>query len=308
MIVEGFKVAIRKKQLFIALKLLAEYDYILDQNEFEVMNVLIQSIQEDPFFMEVKLRLIERSLHLMQYNTIFQLLEVFEGLLSQCLTNPRHNIAICNTNLLQVGFIIYRLADEIKRKIPRMNSRVSKFQAELSSVLIRSTDSMSSSPLIVAQILRIRDYKGRSVLQLILETKLYEFLEVRVIEAAVRSFWLGKINFSGSFMSQSTSHEVLFNHSISDLLDSEALSRADTVTFSRQFVPGRDGKPHALSHHGIYSRMVIVYSTELLVGIILLCYFQYNLFQVSASSDPVRTIMGRNAKSLAAGLGPTFND
>ena len=200
-------------------------------------------------------------------------------------------MAICNTNLLMVSFIIYRLANEIKRLFPRLNTRVSKFQTDLRSMMIKSTDSMSSSPLIVAQILRFRDFRGRSVLTLLLETKVYEFLEVRVIEAAVRSFWLGKTNFSGSFMAQSTAYEMLFNHGLAKKLDSEALSREDTVSFNRTFVPGRDGKAHALSYYGIYSRMIIIYQTELLIGIILLSFFQYCLFSSRSSSESVIHIM-----------------
>ena len=126
---------------------------------------------------------------------------------------------------------------------------------------------------------------------LLLQTKVYEFLEVRVIEAAVRSFWLGKTNFSGSFMAQSTAYEMLFNHGLSKKLDSEALSREDTLSFNRSFVPGRDGKAHALSYYGIYSRMIIVYLTELLIGIILLGLLQYCLFSSRTSASSVTGFM-----------------
>ena len=119
-------------------------------------------------------------------------------------------MAICNTNLLMVSFITYRLADEIKRLFPRLDTRVKKFQTDLRTMMISATTAMSSSPLIVAQILRFRDFRGRSVITLLLETKVYEFLEVRVIEAAIRTFWLGKTNFSGYFMQQSTAFDMLF--------------------------------------------------------------------------------------------------
>ena len=40
--------------------------------------------------------------------------------------------------------------------------------------------------------LKMRDYQGRSVIDLIFEAGTYEFLEVRVIEAAIGLSWVGK--------------------------------------------------------------------------------------------------------------------
>ena len=56
--------------------------------------------------MEVKLRLIEQFMHLMEFNTVVSLLEAFETILQQCIDKPRNNMAICNTNLLMVSLII----------------------------------------------------------------------------------------------------------------------------------------------------------------------------------------------------------
>ena len=72
---------------------------------------------------------------------------------------------------------------------------------------------------------------------------------------------------------------MLFNHGLAKKLDSEALSREDTVSFNRAFVPGRDSKAHALSFYGIFSRMIIIYQTELILGIALLILLQYNLLE-----------------------------
>ena len=46
----------------------------------------------------------------------------------------------------------------------------------------------------------MRDFRGRSVITLILDTKVYEFLQVKIVEAGIRTFWLGKQSFDGSYM------------------------------------------------------------------------------------------------------------
>ena len=50
------------------------------------------------------------------------------------------------------------------------------------------------------QSLKIRDYEGRSAMTLLLETKVYKFLQVKPIEEAIKTLWLGKVNFGGKFM------------------------------------------------------------------------------------------------------------
>ena len=71
-----------------------------------------------------------------------------------------------------------------------------------------------SSPLTIAQLMKFRDYNGRSVLTLLLESKIYELLQVELMEAAVRTMWLGKKNFDGDFMQDSTAYQAIFYQSI----------------------------------------------------------------------------------------------
>ena len=80
LIIEGFKEAIESKQFFIALKILSKYEYILEMNLIKISLVLVNSISEDPFFMEVKLKMIEKFVHLMDYKTIVTLLDNFRRL------------------------------------------------------------------------------------------------------------------------------------------------------------------------------------------------------------------------------------
>ena len=58
--------------------------------------------------------------------------------------------------------------------------------------------------------LKTRDYLGVSLIDMIFESSTYEFLEVRVIEAAVGLSWVGKQNFDGKLMETSTSYKLLY--------------------------------------------------------------------------------------------------
>ena len=67
-----------------------------------------------------------------------------------------------------------------------------------------------------------------------METRAYRLLKVKVIEEAVKSLWLGKVNFGASFMRQSTAYKTLFltNQSSSNL-DFEAINRSSVLSCRR---------------------------------------------------------------------------
>ena len=58
--------------------------------------------------------------------------------------------------------------------------------------------------------LNTRDYQGKSLMDRIFESGTYEFMEVRVIEAAIGLSWVGKQNFDGKFLETSTGYKLLF--------------------------------------------------------------------------------------------------
>ena len=62
--------------------------------------------------------------------------------------------------------------------------------------------------------LKTRNYQGKSLVDLIFEAGTYEFMEVRVIEAAIGLSWVGKQNFDGKLLETSTSYKLLFQFTI----------------------------------------------------------------------------------------------
>lgn len=62
------------------------------------------------------------------------------------------------------------------------------------------------STVYVYETLKLRDYRGRSVFELILMTKSYEVLQVSEVESAVKILWSGKVDFTSNIMEISTSY------------------------------------------------------------------------------------------------------
>lgn len=175
----------------VALKLRDTYDLILEDRMLEVSAALTISMQASPYFMEIKIKMIEQYIHLMDYDSIQLLLSVFEKLHKEVRTNSRHNFCTCNTNPLAIAFSIYRISQEIIKLFPRLKTRVTSFQYALVELFKDSIEKMSPSPRNLAQVMKFRDYTGRSVLELFYETNVLEFLQVRVIESGIQTLWDG---------------------------------------------------------------------------------------------------------------------
>ena len=137
----------------------------------------------------------------------------------------------------------------------------------------------------------MRDYSGRTVITLLLETKTYSFLQVKVIESAIRSYWLGKTSYAGAFMARSTAYQMLFLRSMSKSLDSEYLSRREVFSFNRTFVWGKDSKKHSLSYHGIFSRMYVIYMAELYIFFLVLVIYHERIISLYSGFSEILPVL-----------------
>ena len=84
-------------------------------------------MQIDPYFMEIKLRLIRRFIDLMDSETAELLMDTLESLCLDGIANPRHNIVVCNSNLMMVMLSVISVTNLVKKHYPRMGTRVEKF-------------------------------------------------------------------------------------------------------------------------------------------------------------------------------------
>ena len=71
-------------------------------------------------------------------------------------------------------------------------------------------ENLTESPTMVQGLLKVRNYKGKSLYDLIFEAGTYEFMEVRVVEAAIGLSWVGKQNFDGKILETSTAYKLLY--------------------------------------------------------------------------------------------------
>lgn len=197
LIIEGFKEALESSQFFIAVKLMAKYEYILQINMSQLSQPLINCILDNPFFMEVKLRLIESSIHLFDFESMKAMLQAFEKIVRRMKSDPNDNILIYNQQMIMVTFCMYKVTQEINKYCPRINTRIVKLQNDILATNIAFAEQFQLTPVVVAQCLKLRDYQGRSIMTLFLETQVYEYLQVKSIEEAIKTLWLGKVNIGG---------------------------------------------------------------------------------------------------------------
>ena len=273
LIIEGFKEALESNQFHIAIKLMHNYEYILQINQTKLSSSLINCLLADPFFMEVKLRLVEQSVRLMDFDSLKSLLAAFETLLAQVQRDPGHNFLVCNQQFVMVSFTIYTIVQEIYKECPRLKTRIDKLLNGLMQLNIDITEELQTNPVVVAQCLKLRDYCGRTAITLLRETRAYRYLQVKVIEEAVKSLWLGKVNFGASFMRQSTAYKTLFVNKNSSKLDFEAMNRSNVLSCRRKIGLASDNA-HPLSYQAVFHRMIILYLIEISVFTTVLLLFQ----------------------------------
>ena len=75
LIISAFKESVRTLNLLIAFKLYDKYNLLLELNQIEVTPFLVQQLTENPYFIEHKLKLIEKFLDVMDKSTMLLLLE-----------------------------------------------------------------------------------------------------------------------------------------------------------------------------------------------------------------------------------------
>ena len=106
--------------------------------------------------------------------------------------------------------------------------------------------------------------------------------------------WLGKKNFDGNFMQDSTAFQAIFYTSIYTQIDVEKIVRPNILTFDRRNnntnAPSIEN-PHAFSYWGIFSRMVIIYQAEFWVTTTIIILFFYLVLGLYAKVAEIGTIL-----------------
>ena len=124
---------------------------------------------------------------------------------------------------------------------------------------------------------------------------------MKVIEEAVKSLLLGKVNFRASFMRQSTAYRTLFlNRISSSKIDFEAMNRSSVLSCRRKIGLASDNA-HPLSYQAVFSRMIVLYLIEMSVFATVLILFQ--LFDMLSVLEylPLQPIFEKWRENFSAG-------
>lgn len=285
-IVEGFKAAMYAKNYMIAVKVYEEYSLSLLMNERDVSGSLINSLRADSCFMEVKLVLVDELLVEMPFDTILDLLSAFESQLEG-------GYLTTNTNFMLVSFQIFILSQKIGKRFNRLETRLKNFQDDLLELVKKVLGALGDSPIQMQAVLKSKDHKGRQLIDMLLEAEVYEFMEERIVEQAIRLSWLGKTNFDGKVMETSTAYKQLFQNDLGKKEDAEAKLRPDIFSFNRKVVPVESYKAHEWSYRGFFARMKMMYNFDLQVLFFLITVYHMILIMLFMMIDNMKPSMAK---------------
>jgi len=125
-------------------------------------------------------------------------------------------------------------------------------------------------------------------MDMLLASEVYEYMEERVIESAIRMAWIGKVNFDGKVLETSTAHKFLFSYELGQSEDFEAKLRPDVYSFKRQVITVDRYNPHGLSYTGFFTRMKTLYNFELFVLFILISIYHMVLIMLYMMIDSMK--------------------
>ena len=149
--------------------------------------------------------------------------------------------------------------------------------------------------------LKTRNYQGKSLVDLIFEAGTYEFMEVRVIEAAIGLSWVGKQNFDGKLLETSTAYKLLFQFSIDQKQDNEAKLRVDGYSLNTKVLSAESYNPHAFSFLGIFTRMKVLYNLEQIVLFLLISIYHMFLLMLYMMLHDSKATMQKFMQAMMMG-------
>lgn len=249
---------------------------MLEKNVSYVALSLIANLRDNPTFAEAKIYMLKELVPLMSIDTIKMLLDVCQSYAEPTTSSSdvRNHIIVRNTNYLLVHFGFISLLMCIKDNFPALSNRTQTIRENMIQVEVDISHYSTLSADSLYSVLKTRNMDGENVLALLLKTKPYSFLQVKAVEEAVRIIWRSNINFSNSFLEESTAYRTLFIQKRSKQDDKEALGRSQVLSFNRKDSL-RTKKPHGLSYLGIFSRMAVIYQADVFFAAAILIYYQY---------------------------------
>lgn len=168
-----------------------------------------------------------------------------------------------------------------------------KFQEELIEQATGLSDALGDSPNFVQAVLKVKNYQGMQLMHMILDSKVYTYMEERVIEQAIRLAWFGKTNFDGKFMETSTAYRFLYHYDLGQREDFENKLRADSYSFNRKVMRADMYNPHAASFTGFFTRMMALYNFELFILFLLISIYHMILIMLYMMIDDMKPVAAK---------------
>ena len=106
-----------------ALKLFYQYDLMLLAYQANLAPFLIQELQESPYLIEAKFKIIDKFIDVLDQPTMLKLLDIINDIM-EFKGDLQNNVVLNNTLPPMVRIQAFRLTQKILSHIPRVKNRV----------------------------------------------------------------------------------------------------------------------------------------------------------------------------------------
>lgn len=142
---------------------------LLDLNQIEVTPFLVTLLEVDLYFMEHKLKLIEKFLDVMDTNTMLMLLEQLNTMNE--IKDINTYFAIYNTHPAMICTLMFRLTQRIGNYMPKYANRIKEIQQSITHNAEQLLNALNENSQTFFDTLKVKDKDGESMFTHFIETK-----------------------------------------------------------------------------------------------------------------------------------------
>ena len=134
LILKIFNESISRQQLHFSLRILAQFKNLILININHVLPSLLKSLIDSPFYMDVKLSMVQQFLQKITFHHVDIMITNLKQMVanSECL----NGILVCNTNPFMVASNILYICHVLKRDFPIAKLRIIQFELDLNNSII----------------------------------------------------------------------------------------------------------------------------------------------------------------------------
>jgi hypothetical protein len=171
-----------------------------------VLPTLLKSLIDTPFYMDIKLSMVQQFLQKITFHHV----EVLVNNLKQLVEDSEriNGILVCNTNPFMVASNILYICHKLKKDFPIAKLRINQFEEDLNNSVIKLLENLYD-PCQVSKMLKQTDISGYSSLDMMGKLSLYRTMQTKIADRIIQDQWKSKVDVSGSIFECSSAYRIL---------------------------------------------------------------------------------------------------